>query len=255
MLWMLLVGCRVVDAPETIEELVIFGFVQHSTPDPIWPTTFATNLLPELDSHADALEKGYRVGSLGPEDIDEAGFQAAGEGEVAGVAATSTLDSDMAEVLAVLSLPDITPVFSSSESYELKEHSDRDCFLKGSCEFYTYSFRRTINLGILGSVTQEALGSFRRLSLEDGTEVALWQTAAPSPGEVTGGLMTVQQQYSEDLFLPGEEGGTRRVTAMWLDAQLADADLPDSLLISTSVNSLEKANGELDDFVTAGGLD
>ncbi|HND34527.1 MAG TPA: hypothetical protein PLA94_31205 [Myxococcota bacterium] len=255
MLWLWLVACRVVDAPENIEELMTFGFVQHGAADSSWPTAFATNLLPELDSHAEELEKGYRVGSLLPEDIAEAGFESTAEGEVAGVAATSALASSPAEVVAVLSLPDITPVFSSSESYELKEHSDRDCFLAGECEFYTYSFRRSIDLGILGSVTQDALGSFRRLTLEDGTEVVLWQTAAPDPGEVTGGLMTVQQQYSEDLFFPAEGGGTGRATAMWLDAQLVDSDLPDSFLISTSVSSLGKANGELDAFVEAGGLD
>ena len=244
---LLLLGCRVVDAPDTIEELMIFGFVNHSQADLAYPQAFVEGLLPLVAENQADMEAGYRVDSITTEDVTAAGVEAPEKVDITGVAAETHFESGWGEVVEVLSSPEPGEVFTAVESFELLESSDRSCFLKGDCEFYDYRAHRVLDLGILGKATQDFSGSFRRVEVEDVGEVAIWRTLAPVEA-VTEGAVTVHQQYSLDLLVPSE-GGTDRYSAIWLDAELGGAPLEDSLLIGTSVNQLKSAAKDVDAFL------
>lgn len=248
-MWLLLtLGCRVVDAPDTIEELMIFGFVNHTQDDQSYPSAFVSGLLPLAKENQEDLEKGYRVDCITEEDLAAAGANAEGNAEVTGVATQTHFESGFSEVVDILSSPDPGAVFTAVEEFSLNDATDRDCFLSGTCEFYDYNAHRKLNLGVLGKVTQDFSGSFRQLQVEDIGTVALWRTVAPKEAE-TEGAVTVHQQYSLDLFVAAEDGGTDRFSAIWLDAELAGSPLSDSLMITTSVKQLNDAAGDVDAFL------
>jgi hypothetical protein len=246
---LLLIGCKVIDAPETIEELMIFGFVNHGQEDPEWASTFAGNLVPELDIHQEELVEGYRVDSLTEENIEATGVSS-NDVNITGVSAETHMESDFLDVVNALTFTDTTQVFDATIAFELLEHSDRSCFIAQECEFYDYQAKRTLDLGILGQATQTFEGSFRWTELEDGTPAMMWRILIPDPAEVTTSFMAIHQSYTMDLIFPGDSG-TRRVEAIWLDAEVIGTELPDSFLIDTAVKQMQSAAEDVDAFIAS----
>jgi len=247
MILLLLSACKVIDAPQNIEDLMIFGFIHAHESDPEWAQAFAENLLPEMEAHAVALEDGYRVGTLCPADIDAAGFESDSDVNILGVATRTHLNSSLEDVLWALTFPDTTQIFSATKEFDLVEHTDRDCFLSKDCEFYDYRAHRVLDLSILGTAEQEVIGTMRHTTLESGQEAALWRGA--SPEEAKASLAVLHQQYAMELLTPDPDGGTWRVTAIWIDAEFVGIDLPDSFMVSTSVSQLKNAAEDIDAFI------
>ncbi len=251
---LLLPGCKVIDAPESIEELMIFGFMHADEEEEGYGTAFLTNLLPEIDANTEDLEAGYRVNSLTADDIrasleDPDGID--DDVDITGVSTRTIHQSSMADVVWALSFPDTTQVFDATIVFELGDHTDRDCFLLRACIDYTYSAHRVLDLGILGQATQDFSGSFRWVTAEDGTEGALWRTTSPRPAETTSDIMSVHQQYSMDVLFDNGDGSSSRMSAIWIDATLGEeGDIPDSFLVNTSVKQLQDAAGDVDLFIT-----
>lgn len=248
MLLILLSACKVVEAPENIEALMIFGFVHHHEEDPQLTQDFVQNMIPEMEAHATALEDGYHVDSLCPSDIEAAGFNSSADVNISGMASRTHLNSDYDDVLWALSFQDTTQIFDATKEFEITKATDRDCFLDKSCEFYDYSAHRVLDLSVLGSAEQDVTAGFRNITLEDGTDAALWRVGSPKEAKAT--LAVLHQQYSMDLILPDtKDGGTWRITAIWIDAEFVGIELPDSFLVSTSVNQLKNAAEDVDAFI------
>ena len=171
--------------------------------------------------------------------------------DITGVSTRTIHQSSMEDVVWALSFPDTTQVFDATIVFELGDHTDRDCFLSRECIDYTYSAHRVLDLGILGQATQDFSGSFRWVTVEDGTEGALWRTTSPRPAETTSDIMSVHQQYSMDVLFDNGDGTSSRMSAIWIDATLGEeGDIPDSFLVDTSVKQLKDAAGDVDLFIT-----
>lgn len=247
---LLLPGCKVVDAPEDIETLMIFGFTHANEEDDSYGTAFLDNLLPEIEAHSEDLEAGYRVNSLSTADIEAAGADPGEDVEIMGVASRVFLESSIGDIAWGLTFPDTTQIYEATKVFELLENSDRDCFVAQTCPSYTYRAHRVLDLGVLGEATQDFDGSFRWAETEDGRKAIVWRALAPDPAIVTSNLMSVHQQYSIDAFFEDDSGQVSRVSAIWIDATLGeDGDLPDSFLINQAVTQLQEGADDLDLFI------
>ena len=79
-------GCKVVDAPESIEELVVFGFVNFDV-DAAHRAAFADGATEQLDRHQKKLTEGVRVDALTANVIADLGLRKKSEAKaVKGVA-------------------------------------------------------------------------------------------------------------------------------------------------------------------------
>lgn len=246
----LLPGCKVVDAPEDIETLMIFGFTHANEEDDSYGTAVVESLLPEIAAHAEDLDAGYRVNSLSTEDIEAVGADPGDDVEIMGVASRIAIASSIEDIAWGLTFPDTTQIYASTKVFELLENSDRDCFVALTCPSYTYRAHRVLDLGVLGEVEQEFDGSFRWAETESGQRAILWRSISPDPAITTSNLMSVHQQYSMDIFLEDEKGAVSRVSAIWIDATLGESgDLPDAFLIDQAVTQLGEGAADLDTFI------
>lgn len=247
---LLLLACKVVEAPESLSELMSFGLIHHSDEDPAWSEAFIANMVPEIAAHEAELDEGYRSENLTPDELALLAIESSTE--VPGVIARTTMASNLDQVVETLAFSDMTQVFSATTAYEILEKSDKKCFLERECEFYTYTASRTIDLSLLGNATQTFDGSFRWVEQEDGEKAVIWITIAPDPAE-TEGSVSLFQQYSLDLLMV-EGTGTLRVGAIWLEAELNDSPIEDWLLVGTSVNQMKNAADDIDKFVEDEGI-
>ena len=67
-------ACTVVDAPEEIEDLVVYGF-EHFDDDEEYLIAVGEGLFPWVDENFEELTDGYRVEDLSVENLENAGVE------------------------------------------------------------------------------------------------------------------------------------------------------------------------------------
>ena len=244
-------GCKVVDAPETLEELVVFGFVNYDG-GPGVREAFADGIRPHFEEFTEELEAGMRVDSLTADDLVDLGYR--GEDEVTGidvlgvttrVAMRSTVD-EIAEVIT----GDMSLVVDTTEVYETTPDGDRQCFLDHECDAFTLSGRRVTH-SFLSKATQDFVLDFRWVTMSDGETALLFRSASPDPTETDSILFRVHEHYSMYALLPTSEGSEKLETP-WIDAEVLGLELPDGIALTTAVQSIGNQAEEIDDFIDGG---
>jgi hypothetical protein len=226
----------VVDAPETIEELVVFGF-QNYDERPAYLEATIEGLLPLLPDVEEELEDGYRVDLLAEEHLEAAGIESPQTEGIVGALGAATYCHDLDPVLDVITDPDKDELFEAVESYEVTSEHDRDCFLAGDCERMDLSIEEVADASLLGMATRSYTASFRWIELEDGRRVIASRTLAPEPVSFTTDFLAVYQQYAfVVLYQDGEHA--RRLETLWVDADLGELDVPDLFAVQQAVRAM-----------------
>lgn len=248
--WILvLAGCGVVDAPEEIEDLAVFGFVEFEHGDSFRRST-ADALVDAVALVEDELLEGYRVDSLVHQDLIDAGIEDAPEPRaLIGIAAIIQMESALDDVIEVLTSPTLPEMFASTLEYDVHEATDRDCFLAHDCESYRFSATRTNDLGLVGTSVQDFEMTLYWVELSDGRTGVVVRQLSPDETEMSSGLLRLYQNYIFDFIEPTASGGTRRFEANWVDVEILGLDLPDSIALDLAVSSLQRRGAEIDAFL------
>lgn len=248
---MLLTACKVVDAPENLEALTVFTLVnldeRQATVDEA-----ASGLVGLFESDDGQIEQGYRVQSLTSADLALVGIDKQLDEGVVGAVGQVGMKSSLAEVADVVTMADLSTVFSRTERYEvtLDEGSDRACFLARDCESLGQVGERQNDQPIVGKTVQQFQQLFRWATIDDGREVLLFRTLVPDETEMLADVPVVALHQNYVLAAMWESNGaTQRVEANWVDAEVLGVDLPDSLLLDQVVNAMEKQAEEIDAWV------
>jgi hypothetical protein len=246
-LLVLVTGCKAVDAPERLEELVVFGFVHHLD-DEAFPRAAAEGIDALRVEHAAALIDGLRVDDLGQEDLDEAGVETTVQKGIVGVAATSEYASSLDQIAVAWTWPDMSEVLQSTLDYRIDHRDgDRDCFVAQDCDQYAIDAWRVTDAGLFGDATSEFRREFRWVPSDAGTVLAV-RDLVPEKVEMSGGVVAIHQQFAYTLWFPAGSG-TQRFDAFWVDAEVIGLDVPDTFAIDLAVSSLGKAAEDVDRFV------
>ncbi len=234
LLLLLLAGC-VVDAPETIEELVVFGF-EHFDDRPAYLEATVEGLLPLLPPVAEELEDGYRVDLLGGEHLEAAGVEEAATEGIVGALGSAHYCHDLAPVLELITDEHKDEIFESVMEYEVTSGSDRSCFLAGDCDRLDQEIDEVADASLLGTSTRSYSASFRWIELDD-ARVVVSRTLAPEPVQLTTDFLSVYQQYAfVVLYQDGENA--RRLETFWVDADLGELDVPDLFAVQQTVRAM-----------------
>ncbi len=244
-------GCKVVDAPASLEALVIYGFV-HFDDDDAHPIAAVEGLRPKLKKNAAELVEGVRVQAMTAADLREAGLPAEKGTEIVGAAATVDYASDLDAIADAWSNRHMDRILPVAIDFEIRaERGDRACFLARDCESWSYDAWRQNDMGMFGTSEQTFTRDFRWLELDDGTVVLTARDLATEPAEISSGLVQIDQQYAWSVFLPAGRG-TLRFDTFWVEARAVGVDIPDAFAVDLAVSSMAET-AEAVDAWTGGG--
>jgi hypothetical protein len=242
-------GCRVVDAPDDFEDLVVFGFTTFDQ-DEAFPEATVGGLEPLLDSLGAQLVEGLRVNELTSEDLDAAGVDQTLEAGVIGSAATVHLAADVDGVAKAWTFPHMNEILENTLAFELTaEEGDRDCFLAHACETYAIEADRVLDMGLFGTATQVLSREFRWVTLEGSAPVLTVRERIPDGSEMSGDLVAVHQGYLYTAFF--DRSGTTRLETIWIDAEAIGMDIPDTFALDFAVSAMQKTADQVDAWVVA----
>jgi hypothetical protein len=246
----LLSGCRVVDAPTSLQELAVYGFV-HFDSDKGEPEAAVEGLQREFGSLQEDLGEGLRVNSLATEDLEIIGVDQELTEGVLGSAATVRMASSLDDAARAWSHPHLDEILEATLEFEiLSEDGERTCFLSRECETYVYDGSRLLDMKLLGTATQEFRREFRWVEDSDDERLLTVRELAPAGAEISSGLVAVHQQYSYTVFW-GEGDGTQRLEFFWIEAEAVGLDLPDAFALDLAVDSMKETAEQLDAWIAA----
>ena len=250
--WLLLLNaCKVVDAPENLEELAVFTLVNLDERQSVVDDA-ATGLVDLFESDEGQIEQGYRVAALTTDDLASMGIDKQLEEGVVGAVGQVQMGSSLDDVANVVTLANLATVFSRTERYEvtLDADSDRACFLRRECDRLAQTGERQNDQPLIGKTVQQFDQLFRWAKTEDERDVLLFRTLVPDETEMLADvpLAALHQNYIIAAVWTSA-GTTMRVESNWVDAEILGLDLPDSLLLDQVVNAMEKQAEEIDAFV------
>lgn len=253
MSWMFaLVACKVVDAPESLEELATFTFVNLEERQAVVDEA-ADGLVQVIESDAGVLaDDGYRVNAITSVELAAVGIEKElDEDGVTGAAGEVRMVSSLAEVAGVVTLPDLAPVFSRTTRYQvtLDEGSDRACFLARDCDRMGQAGTRENDQPFpIGQTKQDFTQLFRWAETSDGRDVLLFRTLVPDETETSANIVNLEQNYVIAAIWESTDG-TARVEVNWVDANVIGIDFPDSLALNEVVKAMQTQAEEIDAFV------
>lgn len=248
----LVAGCKVVDAPEDLEAVMVFGFENYDR-SPVYLEAMGGNLFPAVDAQYEAVEEGYRIDSLGDEQIAAAGVEGVDVTEIFGAMGAVTYRHTASEVLGPMIAPDRATLFPDAfVSYEVLDETegDRDCFLSQACDRYDFEFHEVADVGVLGKSTRQVLASYRWIYPADGEPFVVTRGLCAGGVEFTTDLLVVHQQYNLAVVYPSGSVA-RRVEAFWVDAEVIGLDVPDYYAVEQAVGAMAEQGGRIDDYLDA----
>lgn len=248
----LLAGCRVVDAPDSLEELAVFGFV-HFDDDLAYLEAVGDKLFPAVGEIEEELSEGYYVDRLTAAHLEQVGVEAADTEGIVGALGRAVYTHELVPVACGITWPEKATASSYDNyvEYELEDDGNLDCFLEGRCDRYDSVAHQVIDVPILGEVTQTFERDFRWVTTSEGVSWIAARSLSPEPAEFTTELLAVDQQYAFFALEP-HQGATRRVEAFWVEAHALGFELPEAYAVDTAVGEMQDQADRIDDFLDAG---
>lgn len=241
------VACKVVDAPDNLEELMVFGF-EHFEDDEAVLADMFEELVPLVEAQGEALSEGYRINTLSTEHLEDAGIDAPDVDNVMGAMGAADYTHELEDVLFGITLPNKEDAYEQYVSYTVREETDLPCFLGADCLDYAASIDQTVDVSLLGESTQSLDQVYRRLVANDGSPFVVSRVLSPGGVEFNTNIVEVDQQYQLFVLYP-VDGGTRRVEAFWVEGRVIGLDIPDSMAVDNFARSVGDQVERVDAFL------
>ena len=244
-------ACQVVDAPESIEELVVFGF-EHFDDDASFLEAMGRNLFPLVDEHLEELAEGYHVDALDETHLAAAGVDSPDAVSIIGALGTAHYVHELEPVLCGVLYPDKVEIFDNYLQYDVSHDGDLGCFLGGECERYGSLAEQIVEVPVLGEATQTVRRDARWIEPRGEPPFVVIRSLAPDPIEFTTTLMAVDQQYALVVLQPLGVG-TRRIETFWVETRFLGIDVPEYFAVTTAVTEMQDQADRIDTWLVDGG--
>jgi hypothetical protein len=241
-------GCKVADAPDGLEDLVVFGFEHFDDKDAVVQQV-ADDLGPLLDRHADELESGFRVSNLTAAHLSAAGVEDANVEDVIGALGLVPYRHGLDDILPVLTRGDKADLFEPILAYDIEAETDRDCFLAHACDTLEQTVTETSKVTLLGEATRTYDLQYRWVERSDGGTTLLIRTLNPEPVELSSNIAKVHQQYALVAIFEDGRGAEHRAETFWVDAEIIGMDVPDAFAVDNAVLSMAAQAERIDAFL------
>lgn len=210
----LALGCRQpVEAPTELDDLATFLFRGFEDEDTAGLEAGITNLRPLL---VDAPEEGWSLAAPSLEDLaDLVPPEGRDPADCGGLAVVHDSPYAVGEHVAIMLLSDLTPVSPTAERYDRSFLEGEGCFPDAAC-----AFLRTEN----AIVRDNALMHMEFTLFEDYRWVGdaiLSRNWLEVSAHGDGDANHLWQDWELEAWVPGDDGGTLRLWAMWTEAEYA----------------------------------
>ncbi len=243
-------ACTVVDAPEDIEELVVYGF-EHFEDDEEHLIAVGEGLFPWVDDNFEELTDGYRVEDLSIENLENAGVEEPDIDGVLGALTSANYRNTLDAVLPILTAANKDELFEQVEEFDMTEQTDVECFLADECDTWTYTATQTVRVPLLGRSTQTWTQTLRWVHPDEGEPFIAGRSLSPTPVEFSTRIVAVDQSYAMFFVYPWNDGA-RRAEAFWVESRVIGADVPDSFAVSQAANAVGDQAARVDDVLDGG---
>jgi hypothetical protein len=244
-------GCTVVDAPEDLDEMMVFGF-EHFNDDPAYLAAMTENLVPAVDAQVDAVRDGYRVNDLTIEALASAGVEDGDVSSILGAMGSGDYRHPLDELIVPMLAYNRADLFDNIRSFEIvDEQGDRECFEVGDCDEYEFLADQTIDATLLGDASQEFTNEWRWIDTDIG-RVLFSRTFTPDGIRFTSDLMVIHQQYGLAVVYPQGDLPPRRVEAFWVDGEFVGIDVPAYFAVQSMARAMGAQATRIDDYLDAG---
>lgn len=246
-----LTGCKkAVDAPESLEALVVYGFVNFDGESELLVAT-EEGLIREVNAQDESeREDGYLVDSLTAADLELVGVKDPDVTEIVGALGVVDYVHSLDEILDPISAENKDEMFDNFLEFEVKETTDRECFLSGECERLDQTVYEKTNVEFVGDAARTYTNSFRWINDPDLPRAVMIRQLNPEPVEFTGSAlnMTVFQQYSY-VMIYDDGGHARRVETFWVDFEVIGLDVSDNFAVSNAVKQMGTQAEKIDTWI------
>lgn len=244
-----LAGCTVVDAPDNLEQLMVFGFVNFDESDAFLEAT-EEQLVPLVEAQLEDLANGYRVNDLSGDDLAAAGVDAADLTGIVGAMGVVEYDHDLSAIVEAASAEDKDVRWPDNfTTYNVEETSDRPCFLTTDCDRLDQTIHEVADLGPpLNSAERTYAASYRWVASDTLPPAVFVRQLSPDPVDVGWDAMSVNQQYSL-VMIYEVDGHARRVESFWVDAEFVGIDVPDDFAVNAAVSQMGKQAENIDAWI------
>ena len=248
---LILLACRPPEAPDTFEEMMVYGFAHAQDEDPDALVALGDKLIPWVEANFEQTTEGYEIAPLTNEALAEAGVDVTVEEAILGAAVGQMFTGDLSLLTAGLTWPRLDEIYSQFVDFSRVAHTDRDCFLSGACAQHevTDDVHSSVALGI--ELWDEYDVGFRNITLTDGSPALVRWQVGTDPVEFSTELFAVYQQYGFDFSYPAADGTARRVQAMWADGELLSGDLAEGFYLTITINAMASNAEELDAWMAS----
>jgi hypothetical protein len=246
-------GCKAVDAPDNLEALVVYGFVNFDGSDRHLEDT-EEKLIPEVKKHEEEMEQGYRVDSLTAADLELVGVADPDVTEIIGALGVVEYEHSLEEVLEPISAEDKHLRFENFLEFEIQDTTDRKCFLRGECDRLDQTVYEKTHVDFLGDAARTYTNSYRWVDDPDLPRAVMIRQLNPDVVEFEGSAlnMTVFQQYSFVMIY--EVGGkARRIETFWVDFEVAGMGVSDDFAVTNAVNQMGNQATKIDEWLDENG--
>lgn len=243
-------SCRPPEAPETLDELASYLFEHVWDDDEDYLQPGLENLVVWLDAHFEETSVGYEVTNLDPDAVASVTGEPRNLEGLIGAAVGYDVGFSPEEVVDVMVFHDPLEVYPGDyEEYTREYLSDTECFKERTCSKLSYNVHLVANypLGITGESDTHV--QYHWVELENGPAAIYRNWTRWSP-EISADWLKVKQQYYLSATLPKADGTTRRIAAMWLEAEIVNANIPESMALNMTIDTMAKAGGQMESYLT-----
>lgn len=247
-----LVGCKVVDAPDNLEQLMVYGFVNYDESDRFLEAT-EEQLLALVATQEEELAKGYRINNLSEADLAAAGVEGKDITGILGFMGVADYVHELDAVLEATCATDKDARWPDKFlTYDIQETTDRECFLAGECDRLDQNVHEVANVALLGDADRTFDASYRWVGGEELPRAVFVRQLTPDGIEFSTGIAQTYQQYSLAMVYE-HDGHARRLEAFWVDFTILGAGVPDEIAISTAINEMNKQVENIDTWIDENG--
>jgi len=244
----LLVACGPPEAPETLDDLSSFLFEHVWDADEAHLEVGIQNLTDWLESNFEETADGYEVTNLSQEAVSTLeGDDRSVEG-LMGAAVGYDVAYPSEDIVLAMAFEDPLLLWGDDyETYTRDYQSDTECFKTRECmtlEFYQHVIAN-YPLGI--EVDAESRTQYHWVETEHGWS-GVYRNWSRSPPIINKSWLTVDQQYYMAVSIPKADGTTRRVEAMWVKAEIGDADVPEGMALNMTINTMKETGPQLEAY-------
>lgn len=251
----LLPACRKPpEAPDKLEQLAGYLFEHMGDEDPEALGVGVANLDAWLDKNmADTLE-GYTIENPSGGVLDTLDGKSRKTEGLVGAAVASQVNAGVKPVTKTLVKADFTKVYEDTYSrYDRTYKSDVGCFTAVECDSVALRVE-TESLYPMGlEVNADFNAEYRWVEFQRGEDeeplmAMVQRTWLIRPAEVSASWLSVPAQYFLSVNIP-KKGGTRRLQATWILAEMGEAAVPEATALNLVIGSMQDSDEVLNEYL------